>query len=267
MLFDILIAIAVVTVVGIICGVVLALASHFMGVKADERVSTIRECLPGANCGACGYTGCDGYAKAIVEEGAKTNLCVPGATAVAEKVSAILGVEAEAVESRVAFVHCNGIPEAAKDKAVYEGVKSCKSECLIYGGSKACVYGCVGCGDCASVCPKRAICVEDGIARVNKKLCIGCGLCVKTCPKGIISLIPANAKVAVMCSNKEKGATVRKECTNGCIGCKKCELSCPKDAIHVENNLSKIDYEKCVGCGLCAKVCPVQCIIKFPKNV
>lgn len=266
MLTDILIAVAIVAAVGLICGIVLSLASHFMSVKTDERISDIRECLPGANCGACGYTGCDGYAKALVEEGAKTNLCVPGAAAVAEKVSAILGVEAEACESRIAFIHCNGIPDAAKDKAVYEGIKSCKAQCLIYGGAKACSYGCVGCGDCAYVCPKGAICVEYGVARVNKNLCIGCGLCVKTCPKGIISLIPFKAKVAVMCSSKEKGAEVRKKCTNGCIGCKKCESVCPKDAIHVKDNLAEIDYEKCVGCGLCAKNCPVQCIIKFPKS-
>lgn len=260
MITDILLAVAVVAAVGIICGVLLALASHFMSVKADERVTSIRECLPGANCGACGYTGCDSYAKALVEEGASTSLCVPGATAVAEKVASILGVEAQAVESRIAFVHCNGHSDAANDKAVYEGIKSCKSECLIYGGSKACVFGCAGCGDCASVCPKNAICIEDGVARVNKNLCIGCGLCVKTCPKGIISLIPAGAKAAVMCSNKEKGAAVRKECTNGCIACRKCEKSCPTGAIHVENDISVIDYEKCVSCGKCAEVCPVHCI-------
>ncbi|MBE6654715.1 MAG: RnfABCDGE type electron transport complex subunit B [Ruminococcaceae bacterium] len=265
MITDILTAVAVVAAVGIICAVLLALASHFMSVKSDERVGSIRECLPGANCGACGYTGCDSYAKAIVEEGAKTNLCVPGATAVAEKVAAILGVEADAVESRTAFVHCNGHNGAAEEKAIYEGIKSCKSECLIYGGSKACTYACVGCGDCASVCPKNAICVEDGVARINKKLCIGCGLCVKTCPKGIISLIPTDAKAIVICSNKEKGAVVRKECTNGCIACKKCEKTCPSDAIHVENDLAVIDYGKCISCGKCAEVCPVGCII-FSKE-
>ncbi len=265
MFTDILTAVAVVAAIGLLCGVILALASHFMSVKTDERITEIRECLPGANCGACGYTGCDGYAKAIIEDGAKTNLCVPGASSVAEKISDILGVEAEAVESRVAFVHCNGNFDASNKKAIYDGVKSCKAECLIYGGSKACVFGCVGCGDCAAVCPKGAICVDDGVARINRSLCIGCGLCVNTCPKGLITLIPSKAKVAVMCNSKEKGAFVRKVCTNGCIGCKKCEMSCPKDAIHVENDLAVIDYEKCVGCGLCAKNCPVQCITKLPK--
>lgn len=259
-------AVAVVGAIGLICGIILALASHFISVKTDERISDIRECLPGANCGACGYTGCDGYAKAIIEDSAKTNLCVPGASDVAKKISDMLGVEAEAAESRVAFVHCNGNFDAAKSKAIYDGIKSCKAECLIYGGSKACVFGCVGCGDCASVCPTGAICVDDGVARINRSLCIGCGICTRSCPKGLITLIPAKAKIAVMCNSKEKGALVRKACTNGCIGCKKCETICPKDAIHVKNDLAEIDHDKCVGCGLCAKNCPVQCIATIPKN-
>ena len=260
MITDILIAVAVVAAVGIICAVLLALASHFMSVKSDERVGNIRECLPGANCGACGYTGCDSYAKAIVEEGAKTNLCVPGATAVAEKVAAILGVEAGAVESRTAFVHCNGHSEAAEEKAIYEGIKSCKSECLIYGGSKACIYACVGCGDCASVCPKNAICVEDGVARIDPRKCIGCGLCARTCPNGIIHLVNDTTRVVVECSNHDKGASTRKYCTNGCIGCGKCQKNCEAGAITVVNNLAVIDYEKCTNCGKCAEVCPVKCI-------
>ena len=62
---EILIPILAVTMIGLICGVGLAVASHVMAVKEDERFPAIRECLPGANCGACGFTGCDGYAKAL----------------------------------------------------------------------------------------------------------------------------------------------------------------------------------------------------------
>ena len=64
---EILIPILAVTMIGLICGVGLAVASHVMAVKEDERFPAIRECLPGANCGACGFTGCDGYAKALLE--------------------------------------------------------------------------------------------------------------------------------------------------------------------------------------------------------
>ncbi len=263
MLENIIAAIVVTAGVGLICGVLLVLAGRFMAVKEDSRVETLRACLPGANCGACGYTGCDSYAKALVSEGAKTNLCVPGASFVAEKVAAILGVEACAAENLSAFVHCGGTADASQDKAVYEGVKSCRAASLLYGGQKACVYACLGFGDCAAVCPTRAINVENGVARVAPALCIGCGLCAKTCPKQIISLIPRESRVAVICSNRENGATVRKECRNGCIACRKCEKICPTGAVTIENNLSHIDREKCVRCGKCAAVCPVRCIADF----
>ena len=91
---EILIPILAVTVIGLICAVGLAVASSVMAVKEDTRFTEIRACLPGANCGACGYTGCDGYAKALLEPGTKTNLCVPGADAVAAQIAALLGVAA-----------------------------------------------------------------------------------------------------------------------------------------------------------------------------
>ncbi len=263
MLENIIAAVGVTAGVGFICGVLLSAASRFMAVREDGRVASLRECLPGANCGACGYTGCDGYAKALAAEGAKTNLCVPGATFVAEKVAAILGVEAEAACELTAFVHCGGNTDAAADKAVYDGLKSCRAAALLYGGQKACAYACLGFGDCAAVCPTRAIAVENGVAHVAPALCIGCGLCEKTCPKHIISRVPRESRVSVACSNRENGAATRKACAKGCIACRKCEKTCPTGAITVENNLSHIEYEKCVRCGKCAVVCPVHCIADF----
>ena len=44
-------------VLGFICAIILVLADKFMSVPVDERFPKVRECLPGANCGACGYTG------------------------------------------------------------------------------------------------------------------------------------------------------------------------------------------------------------------
>ena len=50
---EIIIAIVVVTVIGILCSVMLVAASHFMEVPVDEKEKKLRECLPGVNCGAC----------------------------------------------------------------------------------------------------------------------------------------------------------------------------------------------------------------------
>ncbi len=259
-MFDIIIALAVVSAVGLLAGVLLALISKFFGVPEDERVKKIRECLPGANCGACGYKGCDDYAASLAGGGVKPNLCVPGGADTAEALGALLGIEVEAPKEVVAFVHCNGNCEATDKRTRYDGVSSCKAASMLYGGPDACLYGCMGFGDCAGVCPVQAICLRDGIAHVDSGVCIGCGLCAQTCPKKIISLIPKGAQTAVMCSNKDKGADARKACKNACIGCKKCEKLCPHGAISVKDNLAHIDYEKCTGCGLCVEGCPTGCL-------
>ena len=103
--------------IAIACAALLTLASVFFAVKEDETAVAIRDCLPGANCGACGYSGCDGYAKALAEKSTdKTNLCVPGGDSTAKGIAEILGVEAEDVIEQVAFVACNGTCDAAPRK-------------------------------------------------------------------------------------------------------------------------------------------------------
>ncbi|MBQ3791965.1 MAG: 4Fe-4S binding protein, partial [Clostridia bacterium] len=120
--------------------------------------------------------------------------------------------------------------------------------------------GCFGFGDCASVCPNQAICIENGIAHVRSQACIGCGLCAKTCPQHVIDLVSDKTKAVVLCRNTDKGVETRKACSRGCIGCKKCEKNCPSGAIKVENNLAAIDQSLCVDCGQCASGCPTHAI-------
>ena len=253
------IAVFSVTAIGIFCAAVLSVASKFMNVKNDERVAEIEECLPGLNCGACGYPGCAGYAAALLS-GGKTNLCSPGGGEVIKKISAILGVEAASVERKIAVVHCLGSDKTQRKKMDYSGIRTCEAAKQLFGGEGACAFGCLGYGDCLKVCPNKAICLEDSLAHIRPDLCMGCGLCVMTCPNKLITVESAKIPVSVLCSNVEKGAVTRKKCSSGCIGDGKCARICLSGAILIENNLAKIDYSKCVGCTRCSDICTIHCI-------
>lgn len=258
----ILIAVIIVGATGLILGLGLAIASIVMAVPVDEKEEAIIAELPGVNCGACGYSGCDGYAQALSKgETDKTNLCVPGGEDVSMKIAEITGLAAGEIKPQAAVVHCDGNCYKCEMKLEYSGVKSCAMAQQLFGGPKNCSYGCIGFGDCVEACLYNAIKICNGIARVDTSMCKACGLCVRTCPKSLISMVPIGVeKAAVLCKNIEKGAQTRKQCASGCIGCMKCTKACEYDAVHVENNVAKVDYDKCNGCGKCTEVCPVKCI-------
>jgi len=241
-------------------GILTYLSLKFPG-EATESEIDVRNALPGLNCGMCGFAGCDEYAKKAVNDKIAPNLCVPGGEKTAAAISAITGVPYDSVKEVVAFVHCNGNYNATKDKYNYRGVLSCAASSLFYGGRSSCSDGCLGFGDCESVCPTGAIKVVNGCARVNDSICTGCMLCTKVCPKHIISPKPKGAPVSVACSSKLLGKQTRLTCKNGCIACKRCEKVCEFGAIKVTDNFAKIDYNLCTNCGKCAESCPVGCIV------
>lgn len=244
----------------LVFGVLLAVLGKKLAVKEDEKVAEVRKHLSGANCGACGYAGCDAFAKAVAEGKADINNC--SATAPAEKkvIGEILGVSVDAEETKI-VVACNG-GNAAKDKYEYMGYGNCRSMELLGGGRKVCPWGCLGMGSCTDACPEHAIDVRDGgYAVVDREKCITCGKCITACPKKLVKRIPASAKVYIACSNCLRGGKdVKAMCTNGCLGCGLCAKNCPEQAITMVNNLPVIDYSKCTGCGLCASKCPAKCI-------
>ena len=257
-------AIIVLLIVGAVAALILVIASKYMSVPENEMFPAIRACLPGANCGACGYAGCDGYAKALAEgEETKTNLCVPGADGAAAAIAAIMGVEAEDVVEMVAYVKCNGNCDTAKHKYEYAGINNCSAANILFQGEWACPNSCLGYGDCENACPSDAIHVVNGVAKVYPGNCTGCGVCTRTCPNHIIALRRAVDATIVRCSNTQKGAQTRVACSKGCIGCMKCEKVCPTGAIKVVDNLARIDYDKCVGCVACSENCPVGVIQRF----
>lgn len=261
---EILVPAALVGGLACLLAVVLTAAHRFMSKKRDDRQSELLEILPGINCGGCGFPGCEAYAKALAEgKTDSTALCAPGKKEVAQKIAGVLGTTAVEVKEQKAFIRCVGDCNRNKTRGEYKGISSCAARNIAFGGEKSCTQGCLGGGDCAAVCPVDAIYMENRIAAVDTQKCIGCGACITVCPNRIIALIDLSSRVAVACSNTDKGNETRKKCDVGCIACLKCQKICPSDAVAVQNNLSRIDYEKCIRCGKCAEVCPVKCIAKI----
>lgn len=252
---------------GLLFGVSLGFASKVFAVETDPKVEAIRGVLPGANCGACGYPGCDGCANAIAQGNAPANACVVGGKSVAEKVANIMGVEAGELNRQVATVLCQGDCDKAKSKYKYTGLRDCRAQNILAGGSKSCSYGCLGCGTCVDVCNYDAIHLVNGVAFVDKEKCVACRACINVCPKHIIELVPYDNKVVVKCKSNDPGKVVRGNCSIGCIGCQICVKNCPEDAFTFENYLSKINYDKCTNCGICAEKCPTGAIFSELEKV
>ena len=258
----ILLAMVVVGGTGLLIAILLGIASEKFKVPVDEKEVAIRAELPGNNCGGCGYAGCDGLAKAIANGEAPVNGCPVGGAAAAEKISAIMGVEAGEFVKKVAFVKCAGTCEKASDKYQYSGVQSCIEAMNVPGaGPKGCEFGCMGFGSCVKACPFGAIQIIDGIAVVDKELCKACGKCIAACPKELIEFVPYEGKHFVQCSSHDKGKKVMDACAEGCIACRLCEKTCEHDAIHVEDNVAHINKDLCVECGACATKCPKHVIL------
>jgi H+/Na+-translocating ferredoxin:NAD+ oxidoreductase subunit B len=250
---------------GIVFGVALALVAARFVVKVDPKVEQVRETLPGANCGACGFAGCMGYAEAVVgNPDVAVHMCAPGKDAVAEKIAEITGKKAEKVEPKIARVFCQGGLSRSQRKYIYAGVQDCTAAVLAAGGDKSCDYGCLGFGTCMRACPFDAITMSaDNLPIINPHKCTACGKCVAACPKQVIELAQASKAVVISCHSRDKGIDVKKKCQVGCIACGICVRTCPVDAIKIDNNLARIDHSKCIVCGLCVKKCPTNAIFDY----
>lgn len=256
--------VVLVVVIGLVSAVLLTIASKVFFVPVDERVTAVRDVLPGANCGGCGFAGCDDYAGALIDDPEMPcNKCTVGGASCAEQIAEILGKSAGDTEKEVAIVMCRGDNEASKKILEWQGMQSCKGAKTFFDGMSACSHGCMGLGDCVNVCEFDSIGVVDGVAMVNRETCVACGQCIKECPQHIIKMVPYKNQVHVLCQSTEKGAVTRKSCSNGCIGCGKCAKVCRFDAITIENNLASIDVAKCKNCGMCVQECPTGAINSF----
>jgi len=263
----IILALVCFVILGGALGLMLSLFGKLFEVKSDPMAEQIKEILPGANCGGCGFSGCAALADAIAKGNAKYNACPVASSEVLREIGLITNSikedeskDKEHVVRYRAQVMCSGTHELARPKYIYEGLQDCNAAMRLAGGSKMCPNGCIGLGSCVEACKFDAIHIINGVAAVDYAKCHACGVCVKACPKHIIQLIPFDAKYWIGCANVDKGGVTRKYCDIGCIGCGMCAKACPVGAIKVENYNANIDYSLCIGCGKCEQACPRKII-------
>ena len=251
---------------GVIFGALLAIASKVFEVKKDERIPKILDMLPGANCGGCGFAGCQSYAEAMVNDGAAPNCCPSCNQEKVDLIAEILGIESTSAAAKKAFVMCSGKDGVAVNKYIYDGIEDCHAAMRLSGGTKSCQYACIGLGSCVKKCKFDAISIVDGVALIDRNKCVGCGVCAAECPKGVIKLLPEDTKVQVMCSSKDKGKLTRQVCSTGCIGCGICAKNCEQQAIEMSDNKAFIISEKCIDCGVCTEKCPQHIIFSLKES-
>jgi electron transport complex protein RnfB len=250
---------------GVTCGVILAYAAKRFAVQVDPKIEAVMEALPGANCGACGFAGCEGYAEAVVMEAdVPVNKCAPGKAAVAEKVAQITGKTPAAAGEVISVLRCSRNEGNVARRHSYYGFDTCAAASMAFGGPYECTYACVGYGDCEHACPFDAITMKDDMPVIDPELCTGCGVCVGQCPKGVLEMIPKDAPVYVACSTKDKGKKVTDVCSAGCIHCMACTRKA-KDVVNLVNDRIEIDYDQLDQdqADQCVRACSKQFVFRY----
>jgi len=257
--------------IAFVLGTALGFFKDFFAVPQDPLVGKIREALPGANCGACGFPGCENYAVAIASGNAGISSCSVGGSGVVEKLAQLTGKAGEAVKPTAAVLCCQGSFLHTPQKGIYTGIKNCRGAKLATGGTKFCSFGCLGFGDCVKVCKFDAISmdVKKGLPVIDLAKCTGCGMCITECPQAIIKSVARDQKgVMVLCSNRSLNRQqVAKSCKISCIKCGQCVKQCPQQCIDLSANIPVVDLAKCTSCGTCVEKCPTKVMKIIEKQL
>ena len=230
----ILLAAVIIGATGLIIALLLGVAANVFAVPVDEKAVAIREVLPGANCGGCGYAGCDALAEAIAKGEAPVNGCPVGGAEKAAQIGDIMGVSAGDAVKMVAYVKCAGTCEKAGIKANYYGISDCKRAAAIPGkGDKACAFGCMGLGSSGSISHSCQVC----------------------------SVIPASSLPVCLFASVISSLSV-------CLFAPVISSvsACQFDAIHVKGGIAVVDKDNCVACGKCIEECPNGLIELVPYD-
>lgn len=241
---------------GVVIGTVLVIASKAFYVYEDPKVVAVNGELPGANCGGCGYPGCNANAEAIVKGLSGVNSCVAAGDEVAQAIAAIMGVSVSDKEPEFAGPGCSYGKNDADMAYEYIGITDCRAASMLFGGMKVCRIGCLGLGTCVRACAFGALSMgTDGLPRVDQSKCTGCGACERACPKNIIRLTSVSRRI------------LREYTLEECIT--PCQRACPT-GIDIREYIRLIregDYERAVQVikernpfpTVISRICPAVC--------
>lgn len=134
---------------------------------------------------------------------------------------------------------------------------------------------CVRCGQCAEVCPNRAIRyfgLENGLTSLDtpyiiprEQACILCMKCGDICPSGAIPTIRREAKEILARVNMGQARVDERLCLSfQGKTCGVCYRACPLQDIALSVGMLEQPHvsDACVGCGLCERVC-----IQMPQAI
>ncbi len=237
------IAVGILAGLGLVFGLVLALADRHLRVEEDPRIEQVERLLPGSNCGACGQPGCRALAERIVASAEQPSRCTVSAPGGLEAIADFLGVDVGAAEKRVARVHCGGGLGRARQLASYEGFDSCRGAHLVGGGGLECSWGCLGLADCVRSCTFDAMRMNAFLLPVvDVDKCTACGDCVEACPRDLIDMLPISHHLIVQCRAPLAAEAARRICSAACDACERCVADAATGLIQMANNLPVVDY-------------------------
>ncbi len=265
---DLLIALFLMSGLGVLLSLGLALADRRLRVEFDPRIDALAGMLPGTNCGVCGRPGCRSFAEAVIAGLSAPSACKVSSPAGIKTVTKFLGEEMGTPTRRVARLACAGGSNVARNRAVYQHVESCRGAALIAGGGKGCLWGCLGLGDCEAVCSPGAIRMDEhNLPVVDEARCTACNDCVEVCPKGLFSVHPTNHHLWVACKSLAEGDAALAECAVACTGCAKCASDAERGGVTMEGALPVVDYDRnAVFSQEIIQRCPTGAIVWIRDN-